>query len=180
MLYLGVALLGAGDTIFVGETLKSMGIAGAIIIVLMGVITLLGGIIAIQWKHANKVYGYRLAERDTLNAALNESKTAVAAMAVASKERNDITDEMAEVIAKQAHSFDALSDRIRMHYERLIDDNTRLNFVVSSLSESARIIVGQSTDIKTKIESNEKAIAAVNDVLDELRGAIVRPRPTRK
>lgn len=167
--------LGAGDTVFVGEQLKGMGVAGAIIIVLMGVITIMGGVIAIQWKHSNKVYGYRLAERDTLNAALNDSKNALSAMLSATKERNEITDELAEVIAKQAASFEQLSDRIRLHYERLVDDNSRLNMVVSAISESVRNMVALSTDTRNLITNVDKALGEVKAVINR-----PRQRATRK
>lgn len=161
--------LSAGDTVFVGEQLKGQGLAGAIIIVLMSVIGLMGTAIALMWRHSNKVYGYRLAERDTLNTALNESKTAVASMLAATKERNEITDEMADVIAKQSASFDMLTERIRSHYERLVDDNSRLNMVVTSISEAMRQTVGISTDTRNKLDTIEKSLI-------DIEAVILRPR----
>jgi len=169
MAMLGITLLGAGDTIFVGETLKGMGVAGAIIIVLMGVITVLSAVIALLWKHSNKVYGYRLAERDVLNAALNDSKTALYAMLAETKERNEITEELADVVSKQASAFDALSERIRMHYERLIDDNSRMNLVVNAISEAMRAMIGVSTDTRNTIVNVDRS-------LGELKAKINRQR----
>lgn len=168
--------LGAGDTIFVGEQLKGQGLAGAIIIVLMGVITLMGSAIALMWRHSNKVYGYRLAERDTLNNALNESKNAIASMLSATKERNEITDELADVIAKQAAIFEQLSDRIRLHYERLVDDNSRLNMVVTSISEAMRQVVGITSDARNTSNSLTEMVGRVEKSLSDVKAVIDRPR----
>lgn len=166
---LGVHLLSAGDSIFVGGVLRELGIHGAIIMVLMSVIALMGTAIALMWRHSNKVYGYRLAERDVLNAALNDSKNALTAMLSATKERNEITDELQEVIGKQAAAFDALAERIRMHYERLVDDNARLNMVVSAISEAVRTLVGVSADTRNKADLLARS-------LDEVKAVINRPR----
>lgn len=167
---LGVHLLSAGDSVFVGGVLREMGIHGAIIMVLMGVITLMGAAIALMYRQSNKVYGYRLAERDdVLNAALNDSKNALTAMLSATKERNEITDELQEVIGKQAAAFDALAERIRMHYERLVDDNARMNMVVSAISEAVRTLVGVSTDTRNKADLLARS-------LDEVKAVINRPR----
>lgn len=171
-----VMALSAGDTIFVGEQLKSQGLAGAIIITLMGVITLLVGAIVLMWRHSNKVYSYRLAERDTLNNALNESKNSIATMMAVSKERNEITDELADVIAKQAAIFEQLSDRIRMHYERLVDDNSRLSLVVTAISEAMRQVVAISTDNRNLSTGLVEMVGKVEKSLSDVKAVIDRPR----
>lgn len=179
MQMLGIMLLGAGDTIYVGETLKGMGVPGAIIIVLMGVITLLAGVIVVQWRQANKVYGFRLAERDVLNSALNDSKTALGAMLDATKERNEITDDLAEVITRQAAAFDQVSDRIRMHYEGLRDDNARLHMVVNAIAESMRVLTGIATDGGRAASALTPQIADVIKKIDELKTIMNRPSRAR-
>lgn len=140
--------MGAGDGIFVSETLRGMGLAGAVIIVLMFAVASLVTAIVYMQRHANKVYGYRLAERDTINKALTDSTNALSSMLGGIKDRNDITEELSEIIAKQAQGFEVLSERVRMQYDWLKEEHIRLNMVVTALSESQRQIVAMLTDVR--------------------------------
>src|SRR3954471_21640426 len=95
-------------TEFVASTLKEMGAAGAAISVLL---TAIGGLVTavvFQYKQGNKVYGYRLAERDTLNKALTDSSSAMNALSKIAEERNEITSDLVNVIGKQTAAVDHL------------------------------------------------------------------------
>jgi hypothetical protein len=171
--------MGAGDSVFVGQTLHNLGLPGAIIIVLMFVVGVLGGVIALMYRHANKVYGYRLAERDTLNTALRDSKEALASMRTAMEERNRITDELADVIEKQSVAFESVHERIKTHYEFIKDDHNRLQMVVSSMSEALRNISAETTAIKLSLPVLVSEVGKITSdafaaVLRELNGGRTR------
>src|SRR3954471_23995277 len=104
-------------TEFVASTLKEMGAAGAAISVLL---TAIGGLVTavvFQYKQGNKVYGYRLAERDTLNKALTDNTAAIHAMTRTAEERNKATQELADAIEKMASAFERLNDRLAMQHD---------------------------------------------------------------
>jgi len=134
---------------FVEGQIKSLGVAGAIISVLMGVIVVMAGVIAAMWRHSNKVYGYRLAERDTLKDALNDSKVVLRDMLDATKDRNEITEELSELIAKQSVAFLSLEQKVDHHYAMLKDSQERLTMVMSALPESIRTMASQLGDMRT-------------------------------
>lgn len=137
----------------VNRALEGMGPAGAAISVLLTFITVLGTAVGIQWRQANKVYGYRLAERDTLNKALTDSTTAINSMIKATDERNRVTDELADAIGSQASAFDRLNDRQQMQHEVLKDEVQRQGMVISAASEATRINTGILTDIRNYIQN---------------------------
>jgi hypothetical protein len=141
--------MGAGDAVFVSKTLLGMGVDGAIITVLMAVITCLAGVIVIQWKLANKIYGYRLAERDTLNKALTDSTSSLRDMFKAAEERNEIIDNLSDVIEKQAVAFESVAERIKMQYEVMRDDQKACSAVVTALSESVRTVAAGVEGVKS-------------------------------
>lgn len=137
----------------VERQLSGMGVSGAIISVLMGVIVLLGGVIGIMYRQANKVYGYRLAERDTLMGALNDSKTAMREMIEATKDRNEVTGQLADLIAKQTSAFATLELTVNNHYANLAQQQQRLELVVSSTSDALRVLNGIMRDVRSQVTS---------------------------
>lgn len=154
--------MNAGEAVFVGEQLKGAGIYGAIIIVLMGVITIMAGVIAIQWRHSNKVYGYRLAERDTLNKTINESKNALHEMLASMEDRNDITKELSDVIQKQAVSFEVLLAKLSGWVDNIEKEFVRQAQVIAAQAEATRQIVAITTDMRN-------AVTASNTTLEEMK-----------
>jgi len=135
----------------VAQTLQGMGIEGAIISVLMGTITLLSTVIVVQYKHNNKVYGYRLAERDTLTKALSESTSAQLSLMKATEEYSDITSNLSLVIERQSVSFASLNERIKTQYDVLKDENARMSLVIDAMGSSLRTLSAQVTDIQRMI-----------------------------
>jgi ABC-type phosphate transport system auxiliary subunit len=163
--------MGAGDAVFVSKTLLGMGVEGAIITVLMFVVSLLAGVIVIQWKQANKIYGFRLSERDTLNKALTDSTTSLRDMFKAAEERNEIVDNLSDVIEKQAAAFDAVAERVRLQYEVMRDDQKAVSQIVSALSESVRTVSSKVEEVKSGMPA---IVAAVRDAVMQT------PRPGRR
>lgn len=172
--------MGAGDTVFLGETLRGLGLPGAIIIVQMSVISALSTAIVIMYRHANKVTGYRLAERDILTTALHESKNAMNSMLLATQERNNITDDLSDVIKEQAAIFNQVSDRIRMHYEGLREDSNRISMVLGSVAESMLVLTGVATDSRNASADAALAAKRLADQLQDIQVYLSRePRQRR-
>jgi hypothetical protein len=129
------------------KILQGMGVDGAIIFVLL---TLLSGAITtivILLRHANKVYGYRLAERDKLNEALNNTAKVLAENLKVTEERNELTAEQAELLHKQTVEFVILKTTILAQFETIKDnhhaamDNYKASVeVVSKLADALRVI----------------------------------------
>lgn len=141
---------------FVNEALKGMGPAGAAISVLLTFIAALAAAVGIQWRHSNKVYGYRLAERDTLNKALTDSTAAIKSMTRATDERNKVTEELASAINAQANAGTRLADRQQMQHEVLKDEVQRQGMVISAVSEATRVNSGILTDIRNYIQQRRQ------------------------
>lgn len=172
----------------VNEALHGMGIQGAIISVLMGTITLLAGVIVIQYKHNNKVYGYRLRERDTLNKALTDSTNAQLALMKAVEEYGDITSSLSGVVERQSVAFNSLSERVKTQYDVIKDENSRILIVIDAISASLRVISGQMTDLQRLFpnsvgevknfvsEHSQKVITEVSKVVGNGLNTIARRR----
>lgn len=178
-----VAALGAGDTIFVGEQLKGLGLAGAIIIVLMSVISVMGIVIAYMYRQANKVYSYRLAERDTLNAALTASTNTLKESVEETKEQRELIEELAGLIAKQGTAFEHLTERLRMQYDALKEDNTRLGMVISAVSDALRQAVALQTEMRNTgndiKQSLDRVVSGLPTIVTEVRSIVQNWNPTR-
>lgn len=141
------------DPPIVKEVLKEMGTEGAIISVLMGAISILCGVIAIMYNRANKIYGYRLKERDILNEALTSATTATRQHTNAMESRSIALATLADAIKDQSASFEQLRDRVQMQFDFIsrefdrvaeinkslsaaaVDDRHRLEMIVMGLSE---------------------------------------------
>lgn len=142
---------------WVTDVLKGMGPAGAAIAVLLTFIIALATAVGIQWRHSNKVYGYRLAERDTLNKALTDSTAAINSMTRATNERNEVTEELAAAINTQAGAAVRLADRQQMQHEVMKDENQRQGMVIGSLAEATRVNTGILTDIRNYIQQRRQS-----------------------
>lgn len=126
--------------------LESLGLAGAVIFVLMMVV---GGLVAyIKTLHAkaDKVYGYRLQERDTLNKTLSDNSTALTKIAEQGLERNALTEEQADLIMKQAAAFELLKVTMLSQYDNLKDHNAQSH---SAQAANAAAVAAMSDAIRT-------------------------------
>lgn len=124
------------------DVAKELGSAAAWFLGLcVGAITFLAGGNALQWKHSNKVYGYRLAERDTLKDALNNSANAQRDATKAQDEQNRVTEELADAVRLMAGAFDRLTERLK---ERADDDKDRNRDLVAKLEEHKAVIASQA------------------------------------
>jgi hypothetical protein len=121
--------------------LKENGVAGAIVFVLCSVVVALAYVVRSMYNQANKVYGYRLTERDTLTKALNDATAAINAMKVSADERNEVTDEM-------AISLKLLVQRIESNHLALKDEMIRTG---ASVTTAATVYAKTVDDIRATI-----------------------------
>lgn len=180
---------------WISKILESMGTPGAIIFVLMSVIVVLGGVIRVMYLQANKVYGYRLAERDTLKDALASASNVLQDVLKATEDRNELTQELGDLIAKQSAAFELLKVTILSEYASIRENHTAITQAVTVMADSLRTLTSmvtdhrnlggvQVTDIKQAITaSTQSIVTAMNVALGQStlirRGQIAPPRKPR-
>jgi hypothetical protein len=146
--------MGAGSIIaepIVHDALASMGVAGAIIAVLMTVIAFQSAALAFMWRHSNKVYGYRLAERDTLKDALNSTANVLKEVLAGMRDRNEITEDLSDVVRAHTAAFGSLKEKLELQYEVMKSDTSRIETVIGSMAEAQRTVTLAVSDIKATI-----------------------------
>lgn len=129
------------------------GLEGWVIAVLMSAV--MGLISAVVWmqRRADKIYGYRLAERDTLNKALVDAAAAQQAQASATRDRNQLQDELTETIAALSQSIAMFIERQTIHHEHLVGDQERIAKVIEAIAEAMRNATLQTTGVKDRVET---------------------------
>lgn len=156
------------NTELVTEALKGGGIYGAIISVLMAVIMGLIAYIRTLHKAANKTYSYRLAERDTLKDALNESKNAMLLQVEATNDRNQLMAEMNRVISASNSQSDTLNALLKLQFEYLKEDHARLNQIVGAMADSVRNLSTSSQTIQTGVQAMPILIKSLEEHIDKI------------
>jgi hypothetical protein len=122
------------------KILEGMGIAGAIIFVLLSTVTGLVLYLKQMQAKADKVYGYRLAERDTLNKVLTDTASVIAGIIKANEARNDLTEEQALLIREQAHAFEILKTMVHAQYDNIKDHNSAMAMTIGAMAEAIRVL----------------------------------------
>lgn len=143
---------------WIERALENMGIPGAIIFVLLLTITALVAYIRSMQAKADKIYGYRLAERDSLIKALTEAAGVLKDMLKAQEERNELIDEQAKLIEKQAQAFELLKVTILAQYDNIREHNAATAASVGAMAEAIRTMTMMLT------ENRQIAAGHVNDV----------------
>ena len=124
------------------EVAKELGSAATWFLGMMATAILgLSSAVGVQWKHASKVYGYRLAERDTLKDALNNAANTQAAATRAQEEQNRVIEELADAVRLMAGAFDRLTDRLK---EQADDAKDRNRDLMAKLDEHGKVIGSQA------------------------------------
>lgn len=163
----------------VKEVLQSMGVAGAIITVLMSAVGALSTAIILMYRKANDVNAARLKERDLLTSTLIDSNNTMRGMLEAMQERNDVTDQLAQAISNQSSQAHLSSERVKMQYDVMREDHARMAVVVGSLAEAVRTI--SQTTVETRnalphIGGEVRTIIAANlaSFLQDVRSIVQR------
>ena len=135
------------------SALTGMSVAGAIIATLLIVIMALAGVIARMWLEHNKTFKYRLAERDTLIKALNDSTSVLQAMHKATAERNEVTEELSELIMKQGIAFEYMNERFKSQHGIVREDTHRIEMAITAIAEAMRNLVSITENARTELRS---------------------------
>jgi len=161
---------------WIEKILENMGVAGAIIFVLLGTIAgLVAYVKSLQGK-ADKVYGYRLNERDTLNKALTDTAKVLGDMLKATEDRNDLTEEQAELINKQSQAFELLKITILAQYENIDRNNHAVALSVTAMAEAIRVLTSMVNDqrmiVANQVTEVKQAVAqSTADIREFIRVA---------
>lgn len=158
---------------WIGRILESLGLPGAIIFVLLLTIAALVAYVKSMQAKADKVYGYRLGERDTLTKTLSDTAQVLQGVLEATDERNEITEEQADLIAKQAQAFELLKVTILAQYDNIRDHNTAAAMAVTAMADAIRQLssmVVENRAISTTHVTNVQG--SMNDLKTELVKAV--------
>lgn len=147
------------------------GLPGAIIGTLTGVVVILATVIVWMQRRADKVYGYRLQERDTLKDSLHEAAEAINAQATATRERNVIMDELAQTIRESAVATQLLVERLTVQHSHLMQDQDRTGQVITSIAEAMRNAALTTSGVK---QSVDLLTAGLPGITSEVKGHITR------
>lgn len=140
------------------KMLEGMGVPGGIIFVLLtAVISLVAYVRSMQTK-ADKIYGYRLQERDTLNKALTDAAKVLADTLKVTEERNELTEDQARLIEKQAQAFELLKVTVLAQYDSIKDHNATTAAVITAMADAIRALTSMT------MENRTIALGHVNDV----------------
>jgi hypothetical protein len=134
---------------WIERQLEAMGIAGAIIFVLFSALVAAIAYIRQMQTRADKIYGYRLQERDTLNKALTESSEVLKDMLRVTEVRNEITEEQATVIQAQAMAFELLKTTVLAQYDNIRDHNAAAGQAVTAMAEAIRTLTAMIQENRT-------------------------------
>ena len=158
---------------WINAELKNLGLAGGVIFVLLGTITIMAEIIRRLVSHIAKVTGYRLTERDTLNKALTDTAKVLGDMLDATKDRNDLTEEQADLIAKQSVAFELLKVTVLAQYENIKDNNHVVAQSVSAMAEAIRVLNAMVIDNRnTTAHQVTELKTAISGATSEIREAV--------
>jgi hypothetical protein len=147
------------------EILKGLGGAGAVIFVLMLTVTGLVAYVKSLHAKADKVYGYRLAERDTYNKTLTDTAKVLEGIIRVSEERNQINEEQADLILKQSHALDLLKTSVVSQYDNIRDHNSASSQTVGALAEAVRSLTMMVAENRNIAQAH---VNAVNKSIGEM------------
>lgn len=151
--------------------LESLGLAGAVIFfLLMTVVGLVAYIKSLQAR-ADKIYGYRLQERDALNKALTDNARVLEDMLHVSDERNHLTEAQSELISKQAQAFEILKITVIGQYSNIRDHNSGVAQTVGAMAEAIRVLTSIVVENRAITQTH---VAGVQGALNDHKTEIIK------
>lgn len=154
---------------WIERLLEKGGLWGAIVFVLLMTVAGLVAYVRSMQTKADKVYGYRLAERDTLNKTLSDSSKVLEGIIKANEDRNDLMEEQANLILKQSHAFELLRVLVEAQYDNIKDHNSANAQVVGSMAEAIRSL---STTVHENRNIATAHVMSVNKAIDDMSKAV--------
>lgn len=155
------------------KILEGMGFPGLVIFLLITALVASVMYIRQMQATADKIYGYRLQERDTLNKALSDTAKVLADMLRVTEERNELTEEQAGLIEKQAHAFELLKVTVLVQYETIKDYNAAASQAVASMAEAIRSLTRIVLENRTiALEHVGSVRRSVDDMSKETQSSV--------
>jgi hypothetical protein len=155
---------------WIEKLIEGMGVPGGIIFVLLLTVSGLVAYVKSLQTKADKVYGYRLEERDTLNKALTDTAKVLEDVLEQVEERNELTSEQAELIQKQSAAFELLKVTVVAQYDNIKDHNSASAQAITAMAEAIRTL--SSLVIENRAIAKEH-VTSVNGSLNNLQTALV-------
>lgn len=155
------------------KILEGMGFPGLVIFFLAS--ALIAAVIYIKQMQAkaDKIYGYRLQERDTLNKALTDTAKVLDDLLKTTEDRNDLTEEQAELIAKQAHALELLKVTVVAQYENIKEHNGTASQAVASMADAIRALTTIVMENRTIAMEHVGGVKkAINDMSSDVQKAM--------
>lgn len=165
------------------KILQGMGVEGAIIFVLL---TMLSGAITtivILLKHSNKVYGYRLEERDKLNEVLSNTARVLGDILKVTEERNQLTSEQADLLREQTVEFVVLKATVLGQFEAIKNNHAHAMDTYKASVEAVSKMADALRVIHDLVLNNRQSVAehiqSVRQQLADAREALHQGHATR-
>jgi hypothetical protein len=155
---------------WIEKLIEGMGVPGGIIFVLLLTVSGLVAYVKSLQTKADKVYGYRLEERDTLNKALTDTAKVLEDVLEQVEERNELTSEQAELIQKQSAAFELLKVTVVAQYDNIKDHNAASAMAITAMAEAIRTL--SSLVIENRAIAKEH-VTTVNGAMNNLQTALV-------
>lgn len=119
---------------------------------LVGVITLLAGANAWQWRNSNAINAARLTERDVLNKALADVNATMRELSESVSDGTGVTEKLIDITVNVSSTLKSLIDRLEMHRERTNKDVERALDMVDALRGVTMEIRQGFVEIKAELK----------------------------
>ncbi|WP_454629499.1 hypothetical protein [Bradyrhizobium cenepequi] len=164
----------------VASTLSGMGIAGAVIAVLLTSISGCLAAIVYLFSQNNKLHLERRVETNAVVKLIESNNAALSKVADSTDERNKVTQELAEAIKVQAQAFEMVNQRIEFYHEGNIEKLKDLATAFGAHAEAVRANTGMVTEVRNGSLSVSHAITEIKAKIDTIAIKVdVLPRRSR-
>jgi molecular chaperone GrpE (heat shock protein) len=155
----------------VTNALSGMGPAGAAIAVLMGTIGALATAVVWLFRANGRLHVERRAESGALIKVIESNNSALNKNSAATEERNKITAELADAIAKLAAAFELVTQRVDFHHE---DNKEKLKDLIQSFTSVADAIRGNTAVVSDVRNGHASVLTVVNAMAAKVDAAFAR------
>lgn len=118
-----------------------------------------------QYRKADRVYGYRLTERDTLTKALTDTTHVLSDMLKDAEEGNTLMRELADTLNGQSSELDSLRQAVgrlgelaRDNHLTLLDNARAASLAVAAMAESIRVLDKSVVDHRVAVADHVHAL----------------------
>lgn len=105
---------------------------------LLGAISILAGVVGVQWKHTNTLHNARDADKEKMHSLMEANTTAINSITELSKARATVHDRVAELMDEMTVAIQLLTERLSVQHEHSNRDVEHSIEAVKALSEAIR------------------------------------------